>query len=180
MTKVALKGLLGRKTRAILTCLAIVLGVAMISGTFILTDTIQSAFDGVFGSAYKQTDVVVSGKEIVKSSASRPTVPASLLTQVEGVRDVASATGSVSDTVRLVDAKGKTVGGSNSEGIGFGVDPEQPRFAPITLTAGTWATGPHEVVIDAQTAKDGRYEIGDSIGAKADGPVHRYEVTGIG
>jgi putative ABC transport system permease protein len=179
MTKVALKGLLGRKTRAILTSLAIVLGVAMISGTFVLTDTIQSAFNGVFGSAYKHADVVVSGKEIVKSAAARPTVPGSLLAQVKGIDGVDSATGSVTDTVRLVDAKGKTLGRRNSEGIGFGVDPTQPRFAPVTLTAGSWATGPGQVVIDAETAKDGPYKIGDTIGAKADGPVHRYEITGI-
>ena len=48
MTAVALKGLLGRKLRSILTGLAIVLGVAMISGTFILTDTINKAFTNVF------------------------------------------------------------------------------------------------------------------------------------
>ena len=54
MTKVALKGLLGRKTRAILTSFAIVLGVAMISGTFVLTDTIQKSFDTVFVDAYDQ------------------------------------------------------------------------------------------------------------------------------
>jgi putative ABC transport system permease protein len=44
--RVALKGMLGRKTRVILTSLAIVLGVAMMSGTLVLTDTVQKAFDG--------------------------------------------------------------------------------------------------------------------------------------
>ena len=71
MIKVALKGLLGRKLRAALTALAIVLGVAMVSGTFVLTDTIQKAFDGVFASSYRQTNVVVSGREIVKGSRQR-------------------------------------------------------------------------------------------------------------
>ena len=45
MTKVALRGLAGRKLRAVLTGIAIVLGVAMISGTYILTDTVQRAFN---------------------------------------------------------------------------------------------------------------------------------------
>ena len=48
MTKFALKGLLGRKLRTALTALAIVLGVAMISGTYVLTDSIDSAFDTIF------------------------------------------------------------------------------------------------------------------------------------
>src|SRR5689334_14467774 len=171
MTKVALKGLLGRKTRAVLTSLAIVLGVAMISGTFVLTDTMEKAFNNVFGTAYGHTDVVVSGKEIVKSSASHPTVPASLLTQVKGIDGVDAATGSVTDVVRLVDRSGAVIGGSNGEGIGFGVDPHQPRFAPIKLTAGTWADGPDQVVIDSETAKRSHYAIGATIGAKVDGPV---------
>ncbi len=62
MTSVALKGLMGRKVRAILTAVAIVLGVAMVSGTYVLTDTIKSAFTSVFTQAYKNADAVVTGK----------------------------------------------------------------------------------------------------------------------
>ena len=62
MIAVALKGLLGRKTRAILTALAIVLGTGMVSATFIFTDTLNQAFNGVFSKPYEQASVVVSGK----------------------------------------------------------------------------------------------------------------------
>ena len=65
MIRVALKGLAGRKLRAALTALAIVLGVAMISGTYILTDTIKSAFGTVFTVVYKNTSVIVSGKSAI-------------------------------------------------------------------------------------------------------------------
>ncbi len=65
MIAVALKGLARRKLRAALTALAIVLGVAMISGTYILTDTIKSAFGTVFTQVYKHTDVVVTGKSAI-------------------------------------------------------------------------------------------------------------------
>ena len=44
MITVALRGLLGRKLRAALTAIAIVLGVALMSGTYILTDTINQSF----------------------------------------------------------------------------------------------------------------------------------------
>ena len=66
MTSVALKGLLGRKTRSILTGLAIVLGVAMISGTYVLTDTIKKAFDTALTASFGHTDAVISGRVIVK------------------------------------------------------------------------------------------------------------------
>ena len=76
MIAVALKGLAARKVRALLTALAVVIGVSMISGTYILTDTMQKAFDGIFDSSYAQTDAVIGGKEIVKGSTSgSATVP---------------------------------------------------------------------------------------------------------
>src|SRR5262249_28983411 len=62
MTVVALKGLFARRLRAVLTALAIVLGVAMVSGSFVLTDTISKAFDSIFTSSYSHTDAVVSGR----------------------------------------------------------------------------------------------------------------------
>ena len=180
MTKVALKGLLGRKTRAILTSLAIVLGVAMISGTFVLTDTIKKSFDSVFTQAYDKTDVTIAGKEIVKQSRSRATVPASLLTRVRLLPETDAAAGGVEGAVKLVDAHGKTVGGANTEGDGFSVDPKNPRFSPLTLTTGRWAAGADEVVIASNTATEHHYAVGDTIGAKGDGPVRQYTITGIG
>src|SRR5262249_40104009 len=60
MLRVTLKGLAGRKTRAVLTGLAIVLGVAMMSGTFVLTDTINNAFTSIFTESYKNADAVIS------------------------------------------------------------------------------------------------------------------------
>ncbi|HEY2936366.1 MAG TPA: ABC transporter permease, partial [Gaiellaceae bacterium] len=62
MIKVALKGLAGRKLRSALTALAIVLGVAMVSGTFVLTDTIQKGFDSIFTVSYKNTSAVITTK----------------------------------------------------------------------------------------------------------------------
>ena len=71
MIAVALKGLAGRKVRALLTAFAVVIGVSMVSGTFILTDTMQKTFDGLFAASYEETDAVIQGKEIVKRSHER-------------------------------------------------------------------------------------------------------------
>jgi putative ABC transport system permease protein len=110
MTSVALKGLLARKLRSILTGLAIVLGVAMISGTFILTDTINKAFTNVFNVSYRHTDAIISGKQFVSESNSILTVPASVLGRVRALPDVAAASGAyLFDTVKLVDHNGKTI-----------------------------------------------------------------------
>ena len=67
MIAVALKGLAGRKVRALLTAFAIVIGVTMVSGTLVLTDTIQKGFDGVFGASYQQTDAVIASRTVRRS-----------------------------------------------------------------------------------------------------------------
>ena len=62
MMQVALRGLWGRKLRTVLTALSIVLGTAMITGTFILRDQINNAFSDIFHESNKGIDVVLSKK----------------------------------------------------------------------------------------------------------------------
>ena len=63
MRRVALKGLWLRRGRAALTALAVILGVAMVSGTYVLTDTISKAFDEIFTGGYANTSAVVTPQE---------------------------------------------------------------------------------------------------------------------
>ena len=67
MKRLAFRNLLSRPLRTALTTLAILLGVAMISGTYVLTDQITNAFDGIFATAYKGTATVVTPKSAVGS-----------------------------------------------------------------------------------------------------------------
>jgi putative ABC transport system permease protein len=185
MRRVALKGMLGRKLRTILTMLAIVIGVSMVSGTFVLTDTIDRAFTTVFDSSYAETDAVVSGTKLVDWSASgNATVPASLLAKVQSLPDVEEATGSLVDlsgetnTARLVDEEGKVIGGAGSSSYGFGLDGDAERFNPFHLVEGTWATGPNDVVIDSETASGQDLAPGDAIRIAGDGPVRTFRIVG--
>ena len=61
MTRFAVRGLLSRKLRTALTAIAIVLGVAMVCGTYVLTDSISQAFSAIFESTYHNTDAVITG-----------------------------------------------------------------------------------------------------------------------
>ena len=65
MTAVVIGGLRMRKLRAVLTAISIVLGVAMISGTYVLMDTTMHAFNSVFATAYSKADAVVVGKSAI-------------------------------------------------------------------------------------------------------------------
>ena len=184
MIGVALKGLAGRKVRALLTALAVVIGVTMVSGTFVLTDTTKKAFDGIFSSSYDQTDAVIAGKEIVKGSTSgAATVPESLLAKVRALPEVASAGGTLapieSNEAKILGRDGKELGSGDAPRFGLGSDASQPQFSPLKLKTGQFAQGPKQVVIDAGTASDANYKVGDSVQVTTLGQKHRYEVTGI-
>ena len=187
MIKVALRGLAGRKLRAALTGIAIVLGVAMISGTYILTDTIDRAFKNLFSETYAGTDVVVSGKGLDISfqgdTSESPPVDASLLGKIRALPGVEVAAGSVVDetSTKILTPEGKAINTEGSPSFGFGVDtsPELSRFNPLNLYEGRWAAGADEVVIDAGTADKQGYEVGDTVGIATLEPTRRFEIVGI-
>ena len=184
MTKVALKGLAGRKLRAALTAIAIVLGVAMISGTYVLTDTIRSAFSTVFTQVYQNTDAIITGKSAIgtdsNSSALPPSFPQSLLPKVRALPGVAQADGGISDYAYLVGRDGKVISGHGAPPLAFSVHPHgNQHFNPLELVSGTWPEGPTQVAIDAHTASKKHYSVGDTIGVVTRGAVHRYRIAGI-
>src|ERR687883_1712157 len=64
------KSLWAHKRRLVGTLLAVFLGVAFLSGTLVLSDTLRSNFDVLFADANAGTDVVVRSTTTI--SASRP------------------------------------------------------------------------------------------------------------
>ena len=94
MARFALKGLLSRKLRTALTAVAIVLGVAMISGTYVLTDSIDQAFERIFNDIRAGSNAVISGKSEFDlsdgSGVTEPTFDESLLPDVQALPAVAA------------------------------------------------------------------------------------------
>jgi putative ABC transport system permease protein len=170
--------------RAALTAVSIVLGVAMISGTFVLTDTIKAAFGTVFTQVYKNTDAVITGKSAIGGSANNgvvaPSLPQSLLERVRGLPGVATAEGGIADQAKLVDRANKVISRGGAPSLAFSVDPRgDQRFNPLVLTKGHWPNGPHEIAIDSKTADASHFAVGDEIGVLTRGPIERFRVAGL-
>ncbi|MFL5928118.1 MAG: ABC transporter permease [Gaiellaceae bacterium] len=182
MIKVALAGLLGRKLRTALTAFAIVLGVAMVSGTLILTGSIDNAFNFIFTSVRQGSDAVVTGKAAVDVTQGQgsfaPSVQESLLVKVRNLDAVSLAEGSVSGTATLIDRKGKAIVFGGAPNLGFSISRGDSPFNPLVLVSGGWP-GRGEVVIDQTTAKRKHYGVGDRIGVQAEGPASRFRISGI-
>jgi putative ABC transport system permease protein len=183
MTRFAIRGLLSRKLRTALTALAIVLGVAMISGTYVLTDSIDQAFDKIFTDIRKGSNAVISGKSAFDlsegSGVTEPTFDDSLIEEVRALDGVAEAEGSVdSDALQLIGDDGKAVVYGGAPNLGFSIANPDSRFNPLTLVEGEWP-GPNEVAVDKETAGKEDFEVGETIGVQAEGPVQRLRISGI-
>jgi len=179
----ALKGILGHKLRTALTALAIVLGVTMVSGTYVLTDSIDSAFDSIFTDVRKGSSVVVSGKPAFDlsdgSGATAPSFDEGVLELVRGVDGVAQADGGVdSESTTLIGRDGKAVVKGGAPNLGFSIARGESPFNPLALEEGAWP-GPNEVVIDSGTADEEGFEIGELVGVQAEGPVEELRVSGF-
>jgi putative ABC transport system permease protein len=183
MTKFALRGMLSRKLRTVLTALAIVLGVAMISGTFVLTDSIDAAFDRIFTEIREGSNAVITGRSAFDlsqgSGVDAPSFDEALLEQVRELPGVGEAEGSVdSEQAQLIDEEGDAIVYGGAPNLGFSIgDPGSP-FNPLTLVAGEWP-GPNEVVIDKDTASKEDFEVGDTTGVQAEGPIERLRISGV-
>ena len=141
MIRVALRGMARRKLRTALTAIAIVLGVALITGTYVLTDSIKGAFGGIFTSVYRGTDATVTGKSAFDLSGSgtttAPPFDESLLPVIRNLPDVSDAVGGVGGNAHLV-LDGKVVHFGGAPNLGFSVDPTRPELNTLTLVDGKW------------------------------------------
>src|SRR5947207_6976141 len=155
MFRVAISGLLGRKLRSVLTAFAIILGVATVSGTYVLTDSISDAFDHIFTGIYRGTDAAITGKSAFSVSSDNgvepPSFDQSLLRKVRRLPDIEAATGGVAGEAQLIGRNGKVIQFGGAPNLGFSVDPSQPRFNSLSLVTGRWP-GRNELVVDKSTA----------------------------
>ncbi len=184
MIKVAFKSLAARRLRTALTALAIVLGVAMVSGAFTITDTMRGAADSLSSAAYDGTDAVVGARtsfavDAGDWTAKRPTVDERLLDQVRATPGVAVAAADITDEAKIIKRDGKPAGDGPYFGVGFDAGtPGAERLTPFRLDSGRWATGPGEVVLDAATAEDQDYRVGSTVAIATRGEAHDFKVVG--
>lgn len=181
MWKVTRKGLAGHKLRFVLTALAVVLGVSFISGTLVLTATIQKTFDDLFANINRGTDAAVRAHEVIKSDFGgdqRPNVPASLVDVVLKTPSVEAAVGNIQPYAQAVDAHGKAIGGSGPPTFGLGWDPN-PKLNQFHIVSGHAPQTDDQIVVDKQTADKGGLRVGDQVTILTVNAPRKYELAGI-
>jgi putative ABC transport system permease protein len=179
----SLKGIMTHKLRLFLTALAVVLGVAFVAGTFVLTDTINKTFDTLFTEISAGTDLTVRAVSGFGNdaggfdTASRDTVPASLIDTVRRTPGVQAADGTVTGYAQFVDKEGKAVASGGAPTLGFNWT--EPGLSPLQLRSGREPQRDGEVVVDAVTARTHKFAVGDRVTVLFKGPTQEFTLVGI-
>lgn len=166
MLRVAWKDLMARKRRLVTTSVAVVIGVAFLTGTQLLSTTLSNAIESLIGDVYDGIDAVVRSPDRQQTpfGSLRKPVPASLVDEVLAQPDVRTAQGVVEATgPNLLDADGDVVGG------GFGPPTitynwiEDPTLRLGVLTEGRGPRAPDEIALDFASAELAGTEVGGEV-----------------
>ena len=179
MQKVALRGLLSRKLRSVLTGFAVVIGVAFVVGTLVFTDTIDESFKNLFERTQKGVDVEVESRQAVKQDFSQPpTMPAAVLARVKSTPGVKVAEGSVSSNVTILDKHGKPIVSNGPPTLAVSAD-TQKIFQVLDYVSGGPPRNAGQVALDRGTAKKYGFGVGQAVRVAGEHDVKTYRVSGV-
>ncbi|GHH79969.1 ABC transporter [Streptomyces sulfonofaciens] len=178
MFRTALRNVLAHKARLLMTVLAVMLGVAFVSGTLVFTNTISDAYRKSSAKGFDHVDVAVTPGSGRRSDSpdEDPELTEKLRASAEKAPGAAFATGVVEGFTAIADKHGKLLGGGFRSQGGNYWGSKDPRYP---LRDGHPPRGADEVAIDAGTAGRAGYHVGDRIRMSVDGPVRKPVVAGI-
>ena len=183
MLTATFRSMVAHKLRLLLTTASIALGVALLSGTLILTNTMGVAFDMLFGKIGSGTDAVVRAEAPYTQTdgvgTNRGPIDEAVLDQVRQVDGVRAAEGSVQGYALLTDTDGKAIttnGGAPTNGYSMPADEE--LRGDVELLSGHAPTNGREVAIDATSAEKHHIPLGSTIKVLFQGPTQEFTVVG--
>jgi putative ABC transport system permease protein len=181
MLRVALKGLLGHKLRFALTTLAVVLGVTFVSGAFVLTDSMEGAFEDLLGTAYETADVYVRGASSFEVSAAefeageQPTLDEDLATDLAAIDGVAEVVAGVEGPVSFVAPDGEPIV-TQAPSFGFAWS---DAANPLTLREGREPRSSGEVTMDVTTYERFDFRLGSEVELAGPEGVETFTLVGV-
>ncbi|GAB2950110.1 ABC transporter permease [Streptomyces pseudoechinosporeus] len=179
MFRTALRNVLAHKARLLMTVLAVMLGVAFVSGTLVFTNTISDAYQKSSAKGFDHVDVAVEPEFLQGEGdkvAKQPELTRAVLDKAAKAPGAESVIGVVSGFTAIADKDGELVGGGFQSQGGNYWGEKDPRYP---LQIGEAPSGRNETAIDSKTAERAGYKVGDTVRLSVDGPVLTPTITGI-
>ena len=180
MWRAVIASINAHRLRLVATSMSIVVGIAFVSGTLILSDTLRQTFDNLFTETTAGIDVVVQGPgdSADAFTGQLSPVPVDVARQVEAVEGVQTVAPEVQGLAQLVDADGQPLGGAGPPTLAFNA-PVSDAITTPSVREGRFPTAADEVAVDGAALESLQAEIGDSIGVALEGPVQDFTVVGV-
>ena len=182
MFRLAVKMTLARTGRLVLTSLAVILGTAFLSGTFVFRDTINQTFDRLFADVFRDVNAYVRSTTFLEldfGGEQRAATPVSVLETVRGVAGVTSATGDIQAFARVIGKDGEPLGSDGNGPPTFGGIASSDSAGLWSITEGRLPVGANEVVLDKATADNGEFVVGDNVRVVAVRGTREFTLVGI-
>ncbi|MEQ1788671.1 MAG: ABC transporter permease, partial [Acidimicrobiales bacterium] len=187
MLRVTLRSFWEHKRRLVSTVVAIVLGVAFMAGTFVLTDTLDQVFDDLFAEAGDEVDAQVQGEVLFSdpfAGDQRANLPESLVGDVAGLEGVTGAEPSVTvvgfgSINRVLDRDGDPVGSSQGPPTLLENWLEDDSLSPYVLQDGRGPEADDEIAMNLGAVEDTDFALGDEITIVGQFGREEYELVGV-
>ena len=181
MWKVALKGILARKSRLFLTSLSVILGTSFLSGTQIFSDTLNRTFDTLFTEVFADVNAYVRSSTVIETdfgAEERTLLPLEIVADVAKIDGVKRAVPQLQTYARIIGEDGKPIG---SEGNG------PPTFGSTIVENdifwkfddGRTPAASDEVALDRNSAEKAGYKLGDTVRVSAKAGTREFKLVGI-
>jgi putative ABC transport system permease protein len=181
MLRLSLTSLWARKRRMVGTGLAVIIGVAFLTGTLILGDTMKANFDRLFTEVSAGTDVVIRNHNAVETDNATQDdhglLSQALVQDIRGLDGVADVQGQIVGYGSLLGRDGDAIGGNGPPRLA-GSWVTDPELNPYRLVEGRAPRADDEVVVNRGAADDGNLKVGDVTTVQSPQPV-RVRIVGI-
>lgn len=179
MFRTALRNVLAHKARLLMTVLAVMLGVAFVSGTLVFADTLSNAFRNQSAKSYDDVAVSVTSHADPDNPKEEPGLSGKTLDRITAVDGVAGAYGRVEGFAGVADPDGKLIGvGWSNKGSNFAPG-KDGKDSAYTFTDGSGPVKDDQIALDKESATKGEYQVGDRVRVATNGPVKEYTLSGV-
>jgi putative ABC transport system permease protein len=185
MLSLTLKSIRANRARFFLTGIAVLLGVAFMAGTFVLTDTIKKSYDDISANVYRSTDAVVRSAHATDSASqgaaeTRGTIDSSMLATVRTVNGVQAAEPQQLGVAVVVGHDGRLLDANRNRSVPLALAwQDTPALNPMELVSGHAPRAPDEIVIDRASADKGRFIIGETVHVVSQAGSQPYRIAGV-
>ncbi|HEX2381181.1 MAG TPA: FtsX-like permease family protein [Acidimicrobiales bacterium] len=184
MLSLTINSIRANKARAVLTGIAVLLGVAFMAGTFVVTDTVQKSYDDISANVYRSTDAVVRSARVTDSAdvgaKTRGTISASALATVRGATGVQTAEPQQDGIAVVVGHDGALLDTNRNRSVPVAFAwQDTPALNPMDLVSGHAPRAPDEIVIDKASAEKGRFAPGETVHVISQAGSREYHIAGV-